>query len=129
MAEGNCETCTENELSENELSFSDSREHNAIDSFFAKGCGYQLGSKKIPCSSTISKELAISARNACLQLDSSELDLVVLAQLQALRTHSQQRVLDACHTSSVRQHSHFYFHKVTGAPEPVPQVPRLRDQY
>ena len=74
-----------------------------------------MGPKLSPCSSYMSKDLAVCARNDCLQLQSDELDLVILAQVQALRTHPQHFVLD-CRSSinspTVRQHSTFYYHKL-----------------
>ena len=38
----------------------------------------------------INKDLALLSRNNCQQLDEVELDIVVLSQLQALRTHPDQ---------------------------------------
>ena len=42
----------------------------------------------------MSKYLAVYARNDCVQLESEELDSAILAQLLALRTHTQMSVLD-----------------------------------
>ena len=70
-----------------------------------------MGPKQSPCSSYMSKDLAVCARNDSLQLQSDELDLVILAQLQALRTHPQQSVLDrrsSNNSSTVCQHSSFH---------------------
>ena len=98
-----------------DLSSSDIREKGVVEQFFSEGCGCHMGPKQSPCTLYMSKDLAVHARNDCLQLESDELDLVILAQLQALRTHPQQSVLDrrsSNNSSTICQHSTFYFHKL-----------------
>ena len=73
-----------------ELSDLDANEAENVDSFFLFGCGRKVGPKGTSCSSHINKDLALLSRNNCQQLDEVELDIVVLSQLQALRTHPDQ---------------------------------------
>ena len=73
-----------------ELSDLDANKAGNVDSFFLFGCGCKLGPKSTSCSSHINKDLALLSRNNCQQLDEVELDIVVLSQLQALRTHPDQ---------------------------------------
>ena len=96
-------------VSEFELSSTDLDEAGKVDTFFSNGCGCKLGPKKTACSSVISRHLATTRRNDCLQLERSELDLVILSQLQALRTHPDQPVQRQSSGLST-QHTTFYFH-------------------
>ena len=96
-------------VSEFELSSTDLDEAGKVDTFFSNGCGCKLGPKKTACSSVISRHLATTTRNDCLQLERSELDVVILSQLQALRTHPDQPVQRQSSGLST-QHTTFYFH-------------------
>ena len=50
-----------------------------------ESCSYQLGPHGGACSSVVSKEVIVLTRNNCLQMAKKKLDLVVLAQINALR--------------------------------------------
>ena len=54
-----------------------------VDSFIRKSCGCQLGLKCNPCSGLFTKEEILDQRLDCLALEKSELDMVILGQLQA----------------------------------------------
>ena len=58
-------------------------EDKKIDAFIYKSCGCQLGFKHTPCSGLFTKEELLDQRLICLSLEKSELDMVVLGQLQA----------------------------------------------
>ena len=87
-----------------DLSDLDASEAEKVSSFFSSGCGCKLGPKGSSCSSIITRDLAVLCRNNCQQLDDSELDMVVLSQLQALRTHPDQPLPDnqKCDSSTQR---------------------------
>ena len=70
-----------------ERSIEDKREESLIDEFLAKTCGCQLGSLKSPCSTVVSHKTIVQTRNNCHQMSAKELDLVIMSQLNALRTH------------------------------------------
>ena len=70
-----------------ERSFEDKREESLVDEFLAKTCGCQLGSLKSPCSMVVSRKTIVQTRNNCHQMSAKELNLVIMSQLNALRTH------------------------------------------
>ena len=51
--------------------------------FLQDGCGCGLGEKGGPCSTQFSEETVLVNLNNCLELTSGELDLVILANIQA----------------------------------------------
>ena len=55
------------------------QEDKKVDTFIHKSCGCQLGLKHTPCSDLFTKEELLDQRLACLSLENSELDMVVLA--------------------------------------------------
>ena len=52
-----------------DLSSSDIREKGVVEQFFSVGCGCHMGPKQSPCSLYMSKDLAVHARNDCLQFN------------------------------------------------------------
>ena len=98
-----------------DLSDLDASEAEKVCSFFSVGCGCKLGPKSTCCSSLITKDLAVLHRNNCQQLDDHQLDMVVLSQLQALRTHPDQPLPESrqsSDSSSIHRHTTFSFHKL-----------------
>ena len=63
----------------------DEREEKFIDDFLARECGCILGPKKSPCSKLFSRSELSATRMNCLELSNSELDMLVLANLDAHR--------------------------------------------
>ena len=53
--------------------------------FLRDGCGCSHGAKDGPCSKELQEETVLFNLNNCLELTTAELDLVVLANIQALR--------------------------------------------
>ena len=51
--------------------------------FLQDGCGCALGGKGISCSAEFTEETVLANLNNCLELTSGELDLVILANIQA----------------------------------------------
>ena len=96
-----------------ESSVEDEEESRRIDHFIEQTCGCTTGPKKSPCSSLFSRDILLEYRGNCLQLTSSELDLVVMAQLSALRTSSH--CIPPTHRGSrdsFRPHTSFMFHGI-----------------
>jgi len=54
-----------------------------VETFIRKTCGCTLGDEEKPCSSTFLLEDIIDCRNNCAELESSELDLVILGIVQS----------------------------------------------
>ena len=87
---------TQGEQVETESSFEDRAEQAKVDEFFRVSCGCKLGPRSVACSSVVSKEAVVQTRNNCLQMAKNELDLVVMAQINALRTHHADQA-SSCH--------------------------------
>ena len=66
-----------------ERSEDDMKETRTVEEFIRTGCGCQLGKGKRSCSATFSLGQVTEQRQKCLELSNEELDLVILAQLQA----------------------------------------------
>ena len=56
---------------------------NRVKRFLQEGCGCARGPNGGPCSGYFSEETVMSNLNNCLELSSAELDLVILANIQA----------------------------------------------
>lgn len=56
---------------------------NKLKKFLQDGCGCTLGPKDGPCSQQFSEDIAMFNLNNCLELSTAELDLVILASIQA----------------------------------------------
>ena len=69
----------------------DQSEQAKIEQLLRESCGCQLGPHGVACSSAVSKEAIVLTRNNCLQMARKELDLVVMAQINALRTPAAHR--------------------------------------
>ena len=63
----------------------DKKEARLIDLFIANGCKCSLGPEKRPCSQVLSREDIVSTRNNCIEMSTVELDVLVLANLDAHR--------------------------------------------
>ena len=66
------------------------KEARLIESFIAEGCKCSLGPKKRPCCQTICREAIASTRNNCFEMLIIELDMLVLANLDAHRHKNVQ---------------------------------------
>ena len=82
-----------------DVSAVESDEAKTVDDFFSTGCGFKLGPNNTACSTVLNKDLAVGTRSDCLQFERHELDLIIMAQLQALRSHPAQ-VATKCQTIS-----------------------------
>ena len=74
-----------------EHSFEDKEEDDKIVKFMTEACGCTLGPNKSPCSGQFSQLTITLTRSNCLQLARKDLDLVVMAQLNALRTNAASK--------------------------------------
>jgi len=63
----------------------DEAEEKLIDDFVAKGCGCSLGPGRSTCSKSFSHEDISSTRMNCKEMSTTELDMLVLANLDAHR--------------------------------------------
>ena len=96
-----------------ESSAEDTREKQALDDFFKKTCTCKCGPQKKPCPTQFSQDVVEQYRSNCHQLTSSQLDLVVMAQLSACRTHKD--CIPSSYkgnASSFRPHTSFSFHGI-----------------
>ena len=69
----------------------DQSEQAKIEQLLRESCSCQLGPHGGACSSAVSEEAIVLTRNNCLQMARKELDLVVMAQINALRTPAAHR--------------------------------------
>ena len=63
----------------------------------------------VACSSVLSKEAIILTRNSCLQMARNDLDLFVMAQINALRTPAAVRSPASHDQEDFRRHAHMKF--------------------
>ena len=81
-AEATAERCQDFDVS---LREDDEKEARLIDLFIAEGCKCSLGPKKQHCSQALNRETIMCTRNNCLEMSTIELDMLVLANLDAHR--------------------------------------------
>ena len=79
------------ELVETKASLDDQSEQAKVEQLIRESCGCQLGPHGVACSGAVSKEAIVLTRNNCLQMARKELDLVVMTQINALRTPAAHR--------------------------------------
>ncbi len=69
----------------------DEAESTLVDGFMVKGCGCTLGPSKSPCSKPFSREEISSTRINCQEMSTTELDMLVVANLDAhCQIHSRE---------------------------------------
>ena len=61
----------------------DKVEEKTVADFLEKGCSCTFGPNKECCSKRLTKDLLLKSHAACFELSPTELDLVILSQLQA----------------------------------------------
>ena len=91
----------------------DRKDKEAIDDFVKRTCLCKGGPQKKPCSTQFSTEVIQQYRENCQELTTSQLDLVIMAQLSACRTH--KNCIPSSYkgnVSSFRPHSSFLFHGI-----------------
>ena len=104
------EHIAEGELVKIESSFEDRTEQVKVDDFLSESCGCKLGPHRVACSSVVSKVAIVQTRNNCLQMTRAELDLVIMAQINALRTQASDRPPSQHGEGGFRPHMKFFFH-------------------
>lgn len=75
-------------MAETDLEMENEQVIEKVKKFLKDGCGCALGAKGGPCSGQFSEEVVLFNLNNCLELSNDELDLVVLASIQAF-THRE----------------------------------------
>ena len=73
-----------------ESSLEDRQEEDRIATFVRETCGCRLGPNKQPCCVRVSESTIRQTRNNCFQMSKQDLDLIVMAQINVLRTHSME---------------------------------------
>ena len=81
-----------------------------MDDFLSESCGCKLGPHHAACSSVVSKVAIVQTRNNCLQMTRVELDLVIMAQFNALRTQASDQPPSQHRQGGFRPHMKFFFH-------------------
>ena len=66
-----------------EISLEDVSEEQLLKKFVSEGCGCTFGPKNSQCCHFLERSVMSKCRQDCLQLDSNELDLVVLSCIQS----------------------------------------------
>ena len=82
-----------NESVDIESSFDDQEEKTAVERFIVETCKCQTGPGKTACSSQLSRETVELTKNNCRQVTREQLDLVIMAQVNALRTIASKKFL------------------------------------
>ena len=96
-----------------ESSAEDAKEKQVLDDFFQTTCDCKCGPQKKACSTQFSRDVVERYRANCHQLTSAQLDLVVMAQLSASRTHKD--CIPSTYKgnpSTFRPHTSFSFHGI-----------------
>ena len=118
--------CTEEEVSkqrENSVasheeigvdsSFEDLEEKAAVQRFVSDTCKCQLGPAKTACSQQLSRKAIESTRNNCHQMTRQQLDLVIMSQVNALRTSKEDiPSMYKGNPDSFRPYTMFYIHGI-----------------
>ena len=71
--------------------------NRSVDEFMNQGCTCHLGVQGSPCSQQLTRETIEKTRQDCLDLTRSELDIVVLSQIQSLQSTTRQPTLRQSH--------------------------------
>ena len=93
-------------------SFEDKKEEATIQAFIIEeSCNCSLDPKKTPYSSQLSLSTISQARNICLQLSHSKVDLIIMEQIHVQRTHPDDKPADyRGKTGTFRSHTRYYAH-------------------
>ena len=90
------EGCQDFDVSVREV---DEKEARLIDLFIDKGCNCSLGPNRKPCSQVLSRDNIVSTRNSCIEMSSNELDMLILANLDAHRHQKKTVPASNCKSS------------------------------
>ena len=85
----------------------DVNDRQKVESFMKKGCGCLHGSEGKNCSKRYSMEQILDHRQICLEMTSSELDMVILAQFDACTR--QDDISFSSQQRRKRKKAHTYF--------------------
>ena len=88
-----------------------SEENEEVIRFLNTGCGCSGGVNGSPCSESISKEAIVFNHNNCKELSSTELDMVILANIQA-SDHSEQHGSKAGRKHKRRSRCSFHYKSI-----------------
>ena len=94
------------ELVETEASFNDQSEQAIVEQLLRESYSCQLGPDCGACSSAVSKGATVLTRNNFHQMARKELDLVVMAQINALKTPADHRGLQTTCSNEVLHPRH-----------------------
>ncbi|KAJ7389579.1 hypothetical protein OS493_030263 [Desmophyllum pertusum] len=90
---------------------SDISENQKVESFLKEGCGCLYDIEDKNCSTRFSVEKVLNHRQVCLEMTPSELDMVVLAQLEAC-TRQDENSHSSRQTTKEKEPAHISLSKV-----------------
>ena len=88
---------------------SDITENQKVESFLKEGCGCLHDVEEENCSNRFSVEKVLTHRQVCLEMSSSELDMVVLSQLEACTRQDENSRSSQQTTKRKRTRTYFTF--------------------
>ena len=102
-------------------SLEDEEERQKIEEFIQRSCKCSSSPSKSPCNKLFDKDTIAEARRNCLQLTSSQLELLIMGQILALRTHKDTIPASYKGTASkFRPHTSFMFQGIKICQEMFP---------
>ena len=93
-----------------ELSEFDASERSKVEAFMRETCGCTHGDNGGPCSSTVQLQEIVDSRNDCAELNSSELDLVILGMIHSSINCDEISISGRKERKRQRTRIPFYFH-------------------
>ena len=89
----------------------DTSESFKVEAFIRESCGCQLGEQEKPCNSTIPKEEFVDCRNNCLELTSTELDMMLLGIIHSSINCNEVSTSGRTETARKRTRIPFFYHR------------------
>ena len=93
-----------------EFSEAEITQRSKVEAFVRETCGCKLTEQEKPCSSAIPKEEFIDCRNNCMELSSTELDVVLLGAIHSSINCSDISTSGGIETTRKRTGTPFFYH-------------------
>ena len=93
-----------------EFSEAEITERSKVEAFVRETCGCKLTEQEKPCSSAIPKEEFIDCRKNCMELSSTELDMVLLGAIHSSINCSDISTSGGIETTRKRTRTPFFYH-------------------
>ena len=81
-----------------------------LDDFLSKSCGCNLGPHHVACSSIVYKVAIVQTSNNCLKMSRNEVDVVIMAQINALMTQATDQLPLHHRQGGFRPHMRYFLH-------------------